>query len=125
MGGVTGGAEGASKVAVHGVASSESVQRELGEQLRRLLPQLPRRSADLITWCCDVMCAVAARESENRMSAHAIAVVFAPPLMRGAVRGADADDNPLAAVLSAQQSVELAAALLAAHKVERLRGTSL
>lgn len=55
----------------------------LGEGMRGLLPQLPRRSADLVVWVCDVMLAVVAREADNRMGRGAIAAVLAPVLMRG------------------------------------------
>ena len=106
-----------------GSAADPDSEEELGRKLRDAMPVLPRRSADLIAWTCDVMSAVVDREVDNRMSVSAITAVMAPVLMRGAQgAGADAAADPHASLAAAQQDVKLCAALLATHREARLRG---
>ena len=108
--------------AAHGVAA-------LGEGMRGLLPRLPRRSADLVVWVCDLMLAVTTHEADNRMGPSAIVAVLAPVLMRGAASGtapgaamaapgdaAAAAAAAAAALAKARQGVQLATALLEAHR---------
>ena len=94
----------------------------LGEAMRDLLPRLPRRSADLVVWVCNLMLAVTAHEAENRMGSGAIIAVMAPVLMRGAAPDAEVaahDDTAAAAaaaVAEARRGVQLVAALFEAHR---------
>ena len=104
-----------------GATPEDAEKDRLGQGLRALITQLPRRSADLIIWTCDVMAAVVAREEDNRMSPTAIAAVVAPVLMRGlAPEDGEAASDPLAALKAAQHGTKLAEALLAAHRHTRL-----
>lgn len=81
-----------------------------------IIDQMPRMSADLIVWVCNVMAAVIAKESSNRMSVEATATVFAPGLVPP-----PPGDDPATLMLWTDKGVEVTALLARAHAAKPLR----
>ena len=78
---------------------------------QEILGRLSERSAALVAWCCDVCCAVTAREKENSMNLNAVAVVFAPGLVPPPVTETD----PMAILNYSKGAVAWLERVLAAH----------
>ena len=91
-----------------GGSGSGSGAREADAEI---LAQLSERSAALLAWCCDVCCAVTARERENSMGVNAIAVVMAP----GLVPPPATETDPMAILSYSKGAVAWLERVLSAH----------